>query len=140
MNIVDRLNAARARVSEKNAYFASVLADRIFTPGTTETISVTGNMHDSHVYYGDEISKLSDSELDYTLVFIASLSDSLMQRRQRGQLWDMACNYAINSAIVKENIGTMPKNVLYAPDYENMTAEEIYDLLLKTNIPTQDVV
>jgi predicted metal-dependent peptidase len=45
-------------------------------------------------------------------------------------LWNIACDYAVN-LLCKDHGFTPPNNCLLDQKYENMTAEQIYDLLLK---------
>lgn len=69
------------------------------------------------------------------------------------EYWNMAADYAINYDLCHETytkndgtvltgIGTIDPNWLYDAKYANMSAEEIYDLLVKNQVPkmqTQDV-
>lgn len=41
-------------------------------------------------------------------------------------LWDRSCDYAINSIIQQEHIGTLPDNSLLRDDFTSMGAEEIF--------------
>jgi len=59
------------------------------------------------------------------------LTLSRMDKRNR-ILWNMATDYAINSALINdEGIDAMPTNGLYNTRYSNWKAEDIYDDLLK---------
>lgn len=52
-------------------------------------------------------------------------------------LWNIACDFVINNWLIDMNIGKMPRiGLLYDDSLKNMSAEEIYDILiskLKTN-------
>jgi predicted metal-dependent peptidase len=51
------------------------------------------------------------------------------RRRHRGKLhWDMACDYAINPLLIGDGLKAPPGS-LYLPQFEGMTAEEIYPCL-----------
>ena len=45
------------------------------------------------------------------------------------RVWNVACDYAVNSLLVENNIGSMPKTALYKTQYKDLSAEEIYDLI-----------
>lgn len=50
-------------------------------------------------------------------------------------LWDMAIDYITNYTLVHHGLGDMPANGLYDERFtDEMTAEEIYDILLKNNV------
>lgn len=49
-------------------------------------------------------------------------------------LWNVACDFVINSWLVEMQIGTMPRaGLLYDESLKNLSAEEIYDIII-TNI------
>ncbi len=58
--------------------------------------------------------------------------DHLNRRESRDQfLWNVACDHAINLLLRNEGF-TLPEGTLYNPDYEGLTAEEIYDKILES--------
>jgi len=47
-------------------------------------------------------------------------------------LWNIACDFVINSWLLEMQVGVMPSvGVLYDPDLQNLSAETIYDMLLE---------
>ena len=52
---------------------------------------------------------------------------SRRQHRNKAR-WDLACDFAINSILVQEGM-TLPPDAVHMPDYDGMSAEEIYPLL-----------
>jgi predicted metal-dependent peptidase len=52
---------------------------------------------------------------------------SRRQHRNKAR-WDLACDFAINSIIVQEGM-MLPPNALHMPDFDGMSAEEIYPML-----------
>lgn len=56
-----------------------------------------------------------------------------MDRRsnRNPQLWNIACDYAVNYDLVKSGLGEMPTTIsgLYDAKYANMSSEQIYNLL-----------
>ena len=79
----------------------------------------------------DFVSKLSNTHLSFLIAHeVAHVAFNTLGRRQSREpkKWNVASDYAIN-AILKASFGTMPVNGLYDNDYEDMSAEEIFDLL-----------
>ena len=52
---------------------------------------------------------------------------SRRQHREQ-QRWDLACDFAVNSILVQEGF-TLPPESLHMPDFDGMSAEEIYPML-----------
>ena len=47
-------------------------------------------------------------------------------------LWNVACDYVINGWLTQMGVGEMPKmELLYDPDFSGMSAETIYDMIVK---------
>jgi len=47
-------------------------------------------------------------------------------------LWNVACDYVINGWLTQMGVGEMPKmELLYDPDFAGMSAETIYDIIVK---------
>jgi len=49
---------------------------------------------------------------------------------KNADVWNQACDYAINAILRKEKI-ELPSDHLYAPQFEDMDAEQIYSVLMK---------
>ena len=45
------------------------------------------------------------------------------------QLWNVACDFVVNSWLVEMCIGDMPENLLYDPKFSGMSVEDVYDQL-----------
>ncbi|MES9973945.1 MAG: hypothetical protein ABW094_06750, partial [Candidatus Thiodiazotropha sp.] len=83
-------------------------------------------------YYNPEfIDQLSLDETQFMLAHEAlhcALSH-FARRQHRNKLhWDMACDYAINPLLIEDSLKPPPGS-LFLPQFEGMTAEEIYPLL-----------
>ena len=65
--------------------------------------------------------------LAHEVAHVALNSHGRLQWRDREQ-WNVASDFAIN-AILKASFNTIPSSALYDPQYENVSAEEIYELL-----------
>lgn len=57
--------------------------------------------------------------------------DTLRQGREP-YLWNVACDYVINSWLIEMGVGELPHvGALYDPDLKNLSAESIYDRIVK---------
>ena len=45
------------------------------------------------------------------------------------ELWNIVCDYVVNSWLVEMKVGSMPDDALYDPQFKGMSAESLYDLL-----------
>jgi len=88
---------------------------------------------DAHTFYYNPafIEQLSLDETQFMLAHEAlhcALSH-FDRRHHRSKLhWDMACDYAINPLLIGDGLKAPPGS-LYLPQFEGMTAEEIYPCL-----------
>ncbi len=85
-----------------------------------------------HFYYNAEyINNLSLEQTQFILAHEA-LHCALRHFARRGHRvihrWDLACDLAINPLLMADGMTPVPE-ALYIPQYEGMTAEEIYPLL-----------
>ena len=87
------------------------------------------------LYYNSKfIMKLSPGEVGFLLGHEIShvVYDHIDRRGSRdAQLWNIACDYAINADLKKHNVGTFITSVpcLYDVKFEGKGADEIYDIL-----------
>lgn len=47
------------------------------------------------------------------------------------EIFNIACDFVINLWLVQMRVGRMPPGLLYDPDLDGLSAEEVYDLLVK---------
>lgn len=88
------------------------------------------------IYYNPSFfEELSMGEVIFVIAheILHVVYDHIFRRGDRDPLvWNQALDYIVNYTLVKNNIGVMPKNVLYNEKYnDEYTAEELYELLLK---------
>lgn len=79
----------------------------------------------------DFVSKLSNTHLSFLIAHeVAHVAFNTLGRRQNRnpEKWNAASDYAIN-AVLKASFGSMPASGLYDSQYEDMSAEEIFDLM-----------
>jgi predicted metal-dependent peptidase len=83
-------------------------------------------------YYNPEfIDCLSLDETQFVLAHEAlhcALSHFARRQHRRKLHWDMACDYAINPLLMSDGLKAPPGS-LYMPQFQGMTAEEIYPCL-----------
>lgn len=70
------------------------------------------------------------SVLAHEIMHIVLLHCSRINGRDNKK-WNIAADYVINLILSEENF-TLPENCLYDKQYENMTAEEVYNILPET--------
>ena len=94
------------------------------------TFAVDGYSIFYDLHFADNLSvDLIKGVLVHEVLHVACLHHTRMHHRNP-ELWNMACDYAINP-IVKKNGFKLPKDALLDSNYEGMHAEKIYDLLLQ---------
>lgn len=64
-----------------------------------------------------------------------ALQHAIRMRGKKERIWNTACDFAINDIIINDlsNNFQAPKDILYNKLYTNMTAEQIYKLLINNN-------
>lgn len=88
--------------------------------------------------YINPAARLKEEELKFVLAheyLHAGLMHHERSQERNPYLWNVACDYVINGWLYELQIGSMPVGALYEAEYENLSAETIYDLLLQ-NIRT----
>lgn len=89
-----------------------------------------------HFYYNpDYIDALNIEQVQFVLAHEAlhcALSHFARRQHRQRYRWDLACDYAINPLLLKEDL-TPPPGVWVDESYEGMTAEEIYPTIDENN-------
>jgi predicted metal-dependent peptidase len=97
------------------------------------------NATDNVMYINPEFAgTLSNSHLAFLLAHeVAHVALNSVGRRQNRDIekWNVASDYAIN-AILRASFGSMPDSGLYSLEYEDKSAEEIFDLLPEQSTST----
>lgn len=124
-----------------NAPFFGNLATRmnlIQADGWCKTAATDGR----NFYYNREfIKSLTPANLLFLIghEVLHAVYDHLGRKGSRDhKIFNMANDYIVNYTLVKEKIGEMPKMGLYDDRYtDEMTSEEVYELLLKNSVKIQ---
>jgi predicted metal-dependent peptidase len=89
-----------------------------------------------HFYYNPEyIEALNSEQVQFILAHEAlhcALSHFARRQHRNKFRWDLACDYAINPLLLKDDLKP-PPGVWIEESYEGMTAEEIYPFIQENN-------
>jgi len=135
MTVVDvQLNLTKARadlVFYSPFYGAIVLRLKMKEDASQPTFAVDGY---TIFYNPDFAATLTLQEfagiLAHEVLHVALLHHTRMGNRIH-IIWNMAADYAINPIVLKNPKLRLPKDALLDPNYEGMTAEQVYELLIK---------
>jgi predicted metal-dependent peptidase len=130
----DRLIKARVTMLLKYPFWGPLAARlKLEEVEWCKTIATDGR---KFYYNKDFIQKLSDGEMVFGFAHELGhiIFDHMTRRGDRqAQVWNMAGDYVINNMLIRENIGTpiTAVEILQDRKYEGMTADEVYDELMK---------
>ena len=100
-----------------------------------EEISIAAIDVEQGEIYINPSANLSYEEMKFVLAHELLHAGLQHQKRCQGRdpyLWNVACDYVINSWLVELGIGNMPdQGLLYDKVYQNWSAESIYEELIK---------
>jgi predicted metal-dependent peptidase len=135
--IVSELVKARVKLLLGKPWFGTLATRLELVDASTwcQTAATDGR----HFFYNREfIKSLTLPELLFLVghEVLHVVYDHLGRRNGRDpKLWNMAADYIINYTLKQEAVGTMPAQGLYDPKYtDEMTAEEVYELLKKNSV------
>ena len=137
----DRLTKARVRMLLKHPFWGN-LATRMKIVEASDWCSTAATDGRNFYYCTDFINKLDDDELVFLFGHEVGhcVFDHMGRRGDRDpQIWNMAGDYLVNDMLIQNNVGkkitTVP--ILWDPKYRDMTAEEVYDDLVKNAVKIQ---
>lgn len=110
-------------------FYASILYQMpMIKKNDIDTMATDGNS----IFYNEEFTDaLSEQCLDGVKVheaFHRVLKHHLRQGKRDHQLWNIACDYAINPIIIDSDL-SLPDGALFDIRFKGMSAEKIYDIL-----------
>lgn len=131
---------ARVRMLIDNPFFGT-LTTRLDLQDASEwcrTVCTDGKF----LYFNrDYVKGITFKELQFVVAHnIMHLAYEHPFRRgsREKDVWDMACDYAVNATLVASNVGTPPAGALIDRRYnDDMTAEEIYADLIKRSVKVE---
>ncbi len=130
----DRLIKARVAMLLKYPFWGPLAARlKLEEVEWCKTIATDGR---KFYYNKDFIQKLSDGEMIFGFAHELGhiIFDHMTRRGHRqAQVWNMAGDYVINNMLIRESVGTpiTAVEILQDRKYEGMTADEVYDELMK---------
>jgi len=87
----------------------------------------------TNIFYNETFAdSLSEGELDFVNCHECMhriLLHHLRFGKRDHELWNMACDYAINLSLIESGLTEMPEGGLLDKKFSNMRAEKIYDIL-----------
>lgn len=137
----DRLTKARVKMLLKHPFWGN-LATRLKLVENSEWLT-TAATDGRHFYYCEKfIDSLDDDELVFLFGHEVGhiVYDHMGRRGDRDpQIWNMAGDYLINDMLITNNVGKKITKVpiLWDPKFRDMTAEEVYDDLMKNAVKVQ---
>lgn len=125
-----RLSSAKIKLIIKNPFIGSILSYLKFVESSEhQTFAVDSK----NLYYNRLFMRtVSDENLKFILaheaLHIAGLHHLRMGKKDK-YIWNQACDYVVNRMLFQSNVGIMPEDCLYDEKYDQMSAEEIYNIL-----------
>lgn len=135
LDVRDRLTKARVKMLLKHPFWGN-LATRLKLVEASDWCS-TAATDGRHFYYCTEfINKLDDDELVFLFGHEVGhcVYNHMTRRGERNpSVWNMAGDYVVNDMLIQNNVGKKITAVpiLWDHKYREMTADEIYDDLMK---------
>ena len=119
------------KLSKGWGFYASVLYQMpMVEKSSLPTMATDGKS----IFYNAEFTDaLSEAELDGVKVHEAYhriLKHHLRMGKRDAELWNIACDYAINPIIIQSGL-VLPEGALIDAKFKGMSAEKIYDILQK---------
>ncbi|MEL4894021.1 vWA domain-containing protein [Crocosphaera sp. Alani8] len=139
-NIDKIISASRLRVRMKSPFFATLSLFANYRPSSSISTAATDG---KDVYFNpDFLLSLSQPQQDGLLLhelLHAALLHTIRRGHREGRLWNIAADIVVNGLIVEQNNASnkeensfeLPEGGLRKPEWEKMSVEEIYDLLLQ---------
>lgn len=126
-----KLLRARVQLLFKQPFFATLcLRLKLIPANAFPTMATNGKVI---CYNSDFAESLTPEELEGVLAHEVShcaLGHHCRRGNRKKWLWNVACDYAINPILLKNGL-VLPDSALVNPDYEGLSAEQIYDRLLQ---------
>ncbi len=128
--VEQKLTRARTQLLLNQPFFGTLCLRLKVMPGSRPTLATDGTRI---VYNPSFVESLTPAELEGCLaheVLHCALGHHCRRGVREPRLWNHAADYAINPILVKNGL-KLPAGVLLDPQYENLSAEEIYARLTK---------
>ena len=132
MEIQKAISASLLRLRMKSPFFATLAMFAQFVPSQEVSSAATDG---KDIYFNpDFLLSLSPNQQDAILLHEV-LHAALLHVTRRGvrdrELWNIAADIVINGIIAQQGIFELPADTLRDSDLENLSVEEIYEILAK---------
>ncbi len=128
--VEQKLTRARTQLLLNQPFFGTLCLKLKLMPGSRPTLATDGTRI---VYNPSFVESLTPAELEGCIaheVLHCALGHHARRGVREPRLWNHAADYAINPIVLKNGL-KLPAGVLLDPQYENLSAEEIYARLKK---------
>jgi predicted metal-dependent peptidase len=126
--VVLKLTKARVQLLFQQPFFATLCLRLTLIPGPVPTMATNGKV----IYYNPAfVDSLTAEELQGVLaheVLHCALGHHCRRGSRKPRLWNVAADYAINPIVLKNGMA-LPEGALIKPEFEGLSAEEIYATL-----------
>jgi predicted metal-dependent peptidase len=130
-DIETKLSAARTRLILDKPFLGALVLRLPVVEADPKWCKTTATDARSFYYNPEYIDALNAGQVEFVLAHEA-LHCALAHFARRGhrnkRRWDLACDFAINPLLLMDGL-TPPPDAMYIPEYDGMTAEEIYPLI-----------
>lgn len=133
--IEEKLITARVGLLLRHSFFGNLATRLRMVDCTDDPIINTAATDGRHFYYDTNfVDKLNPKQTEFLFCHevLHNVFDHLTRRTDRDpQIWNIACDYAINQILVDDRIGERINQVKIFQDnkYRGKSAEEIYDII-----------
>ncbi len=131
-SIAQKLTRARTQLLLGQPFFGTLCLRLQFMPAAVPTMATDGRRL---VYDPSFVNSLTPAELEGVLaheVLHCALGHHCRRGTRDRELWNEAADLAINPLLVANGF-TLPAGALLDPEFDNLSAEEIYARLLQRN-------
>lgn len=131
MKAEEKFEMARQRILLDHRFFASLMMRMKWGPDPScKTMWTNGKEVGYNPKYVDELTTKKTMGLIVHEIFHPMMKHHLRIKNKNHELWDKACDYAINPLIIQYGF-ELPDNVLLDKKYDGMAAEQIYTILVE---------
>ncbi len=126
-----KLSAARTRLILDKPFLGALVLRLPMKAGDPRWCKTTATDAKTLYYNPEYIAALNLDQTQFVLAHEAmhcALSHFARRQHRNKHRWDVACDHAINPLLVNDGLKPTPEALLL-PEYDGMTAEEIYPLI-----------
>jgi len=133
--VLDKIIVARVGLLLRHPFFGN-MATRLIIKECDDWCG-TAATDGRHLFYNSQFfAKMTNKEIEFVIAheILHCVFDHMTRREDREpQLHNIASDYIVNNTLVRDHIGTKPKDIQIFQDfkYEGWTSEKVYDELYK---------